>query len=113
MEAQDYIKENLRMKKIDYMVKEETGLIFNEIYVLNKIVNAANNKVTLTKLKEDLGVSYSLLYKYITKIQNKNLASKVVDSTDRRRSEVTMDAVEVEKSEEILLEVEMILENEQ
>lgn len=112
MEAQDYIKENLRMKKIDYMVKEETGLIFNEIYVLNKIINAENNKVNLTKLKEDLGVSYSLLYKYITKIQNRKLATKVVNPDDRRRSEITMDASEAQRSEEVLLEVEMILESE-
>lgn len=71
-EIQDYIQENLKMKRIDSMIKQETGLIFNEIYVLNQIINAKDNRVTLAKLKEDLGISYALLYKYIAKIQMKN-----------------------------------------
>lgn len=112
MEVQDYIKENLKMKKIDYKIKKETGLIFNEVYVINQIFNAEDNKVTLKKLREDLGVSYALLYKYIEKIQNKNLATKVLNLSDRRQSEVTMNSSEVDISEEILLEVEMILEDE-
>lgn len=112
MEVQDYFKENLRMKKIDYMIKKETGLIFNEVYILNQIINANDNRVTLKNLKEDLGVSYALLFKYITKIQNRKLATKVVNPDDRRRSEITMDASEAQRSEEVLLEVEMILESE-
>lgn len=112
MEVQDYVKENLRMKKIDYIIKKETGLIFNEVYILNQIINANDNRVTLKNLKTDLGVSYALLFKYITKIQNRKLATKVVNSDDRRRSEITMDASEAQRSEEVLLEVEMILESE-
>ena len=76
MEVQDYVKENLRMKKIDYIIKKETGLIFNEVYILNQIINANDNRVTLKNLKTDLGVSYALLFKYITKIQNRKLATK-------------------------------------
>lgn len=99
------------MKKIDYEIKSETGLIFNEVYILNKIIGSSDNKVTLTELKEDLGVSYALLYKYLTKIQNKELATKKLNSNDRRRSEITMNDLEIERSEEILLEVEMVLES--
>lgn len=112
MEVRDYIDKNLIMKRIDYSIKEETGLIFNEVFVLSQIVNSKNNRVSLSELKRDLGVSYSLLYKYLTKIQNKNLATKVIASKDRRKSEVIMNEAEVERSEEILLEVEMILESE-
>lgn len=111
MEVQDYIKENLKMKHIDHMIKKETGLIFNEVYILNQIVNDKNHKITLKSLKENLGVSYALLYKYIKKIQNKQFATKVVNSDDRRKSEITMNDSEAEKSEEVLLEVEMILES--
>lgn len=52
MEVQDYIKENLKMKKIDYKIKKETGLIFNEVYVINQIFNAEDNKVTLKNLEK-------------------------------------------------------------
>lgn len=106
MEIQSYFNINLNYKKLESSIKGEVELGFNELWILNSLVESHGTAAGLDGLKIQLGVSYALIHKYIKNLEDRSLVSKIKSEEDRRKWIIQMNDSELSNSMEVLEKVE-------
>lgn len=110
MEFKEYLKVNVEYNKIERAIKQSAEISFNEVVILNAIVETKQKQLSLDFLKELIGVSYALIHKYIKHLESANLISKIKSNEDARKWMIEMDENQLIESQKILEKVENVVD---
>lgn len=105
MEFKTYLKVNLKYNKIERAIKRELKVSFNEVVILDAIVNSQHKELSLDYLKDLIGVSYGLINKYIQNLEAVSLISKTKNQKDGRKWMINIDTAQLNDCQNLLKKV--------